>query len=204
MQDRDETKGAGAMRSQINWALLGLVIERPSYGYELAARFERVYGDILHVSSNSHIYKALDSLVGRSMIRASPEANPVSSGTDRQPKRHYFATDQGRKRYQKHLVEQMREARRRSQLLARQLAVFESKPQVALEIIDAIEEACLEEAIRAPMSPPSLGPSTDFGSALIDRLAAEESRVAMEEELRWIACARREFKALAEGEVSPG
>jgi DNA-binding PadR family transcriptional regulator len=29
------------MRSLVNWALLGLVIERPSYAYELARRFER-------------------------------------------------------------------------------------------------------------------------------------------------------------------
>ena len=33
----------GSMQSPVNWALLGLVIERPSYAYELAQRFERTY-----------------------------------------------------------------------------------------------------------------------------------------------------------------
>jgi len=31
------------MHSQVNWSLLGLVIKRPSYAYELAKRFERTY-----------------------------------------------------------------------------------------------------------------------------------------------------------------
>lgn len=35
------------MRSPLNWALLGLVIQRPSYGYELVQRFERIYEDAL-------------------------------------------------------------------------------------------------------------------------------------------------------------
>ena len=35
------------MQSPVNWALLGLVIERPSYAYELAKRFERTYGSVL-------------------------------------------------------------------------------------------------------------------------------------------------------------
>ena len=50
------------MRSPINWALLGLVIQRPSYGYELVQRFERTYEDALELSSPSQVYTALDAL----------------------------------------------------------------------------------------------------------------------------------------------
>ena len=38
---------AAPMHSPVNWALLGLIIERPSYAYALAQRFERTYGSPL-------------------------------------------------------------------------------------------------------------------------------------------------------------
>jgi DNA-binding PadR family transcriptional regulator len=196
------SSGAKGMRSPVYWALLGLVIERPSYGYELIARFERVYGDILSISSDSQIYNALNVLEDRSLIGGTLLASPVSGGTARQPKRHYRATELGREGYRVQLVVQMREARRHSQRLARQLAVFARRPQMALEVIDGIEEVCLEEAIRAPMPSPSLRSAAGSGSALVDRLAAEESRLAMEATLPWIEYARATFKALREGESS--
>jgi hypothetical protein len=34
-------RSTATMRSPINWGLLGLLIQRPSYGYELVQRFER-------------------------------------------------------------------------------------------------------------------------------------------------------------------
>jgi DNA-binding PadR family transcriptional regulator len=195
-------KSVGTMRSPINWALLGLVIGRPSYGYELARRHERVYGDVQPVSGDSHIYKALDALERRSLISGTPGPRPVSSGTDRQRKLHYRATPAGEQSYQEHLIEQLREDRRRSQMLIRQLAVYESRPLVALEILQRGEAACVEEAVRAPGSPSSDGSPVDVGSELIARLAAEERRLAMEAKLPWFRYARREFRALAEGRSS--
>jgi DNA-binding PadR family transcriptional regulator len=38
------------MQSPVNWALLGLVIERPSHAYELAHRFDRTYDGALSLS----------------------------------------------------------------------------------------------------------------------------------------------------------
>ena len=38
-------KDSSPMQSAVQWALLGLVIERPSYGYELVKRFEDVPRD---------------------------------------------------------------------------------------------------------------------------------------------------------------
>lgn len=69
-----------------------------------------------------------------------------------------------------------------------------------LEILERVEEACVEEAVRASAVPPSAGAA---GSDLMGRLAAEESRLSMEAKLPWFRYARREFKALAEGRDSP-
>jgi DNA-binding PadR family transcriptional regulator len=192
-------KGSGAMGSPVSWALLGLVIERPSYGYELARRFERVYGDVQHVSGDAHIYRALDTLEKRLLIEEMSEGRRGARGTDRQRKVHYGATAAGEQGYREHLVQQMHDDCRGSQLLIRELGVLRSDPQAVLEILERVEEACVEEAVRASAVPLSAA----AGSDLTGRLAAEESRLSMEAKLPWFRYARREFKALAEGRGSP-
>ncbi len=88
------------MRSLVSWSLLGLVIERPSYGYELVQRFERTYGDVLELSSPSQIYTALDALQRRSLIEvlaagAAPGVVASQSPTTRRRSRACAATRTG-------------------------------------------------------------------------------------------------------------
>ncbi|HTA36332.1 MAG TPA: PadR family transcriptional regulator, partial [Solirubrobacteraceae bacterium] len=121
---------AAPMQSPVNWALLGLVIERPSYAYELAQRFERTYGEVLALSSVSHVYTALSALKGRSLISEIP-----GTRTGAQPKPRYEATDEGMLLYGEWLVGQVGEDRRRQQLFVLQLARFSRDPRAALEIL---------------------------------------------------------------------
>ncbi len=180
------------MQSAVQWALLGLVIERPSYGYELAQRFEAAYAGMLHLSGISYVYTALDTLQRRGMIEEIP-----GTRSGRQPKPRYRATADGVDSYKERLTAQIQEDFRRSRLFARQLAVFAHEPDVALEIIERYSEACLEEASSAPI--PSAGEHAgETVSGLAERLVSEESRLAMEAKLPWVEYARREFKALAE------
>jgi hypothetical protein len=79
-------RGAAAMRSPIAWALLGLLIERAGYGYDLFERFGRTYGDSLGLSSPSQVYKALNVLEQRQLIEALPHEQ-VDRGTSREPSR---------------------------------------------------------------------------------------------------------------------
>jgi DNA-binding PadR family transcriptional regulator len=183
----------GAMRSPVNWAVLGLMIERPSYGYEILQRFERNYGDLLKLSSPSQIYTALDSLRERGMIEATIEASPGVAS--RQPKLHYRATEEGVRRYQEHLMGQAEEDRRRSSLFARELAAL--APEAALAVLDRYEQMCLAQATMAQRR--DVEPATpDASKTLADRLAGEEERVAMEAKLPWIEYARRELRAMAD------
>lgn len=185
--------GAGVMRSPVNWAVLGLTIERPSYGYEILQRFERNYGGLLKLSSPSQIYAALDSLRDRGMIEATSE--PLSGVASRQPKLHYRATEEGVRRYEEHLVDQAEDDRRRSSLFARELAAL--SPAAALAVLDKYEHVCLAQATRArPRDAPPAAP--DASTTLADRLAAEEERLAMEAKLPWIEYARRELRAVAD------
>lgn len=180
----------GAMRSPVNWAVLGLTIERPSYGYEILQRFERNYGELLRLSSPSQIYTALDSLMGRGMIEATSE--PPDGVASRQPKLHYHATERGVQRYQEHLVDQAEENRRRASLFARELAAL--APDAALSVLDRYEQMCLAQAARARPAGAGLS-EADKSASLADRLVTEEERLAGEAKLPWIGYARAELQA---------
>jgi DNA-binding PadR family transcriptional regulator len=185
--------GAGAMRSPVNWAVLGLTIERPSYGYEILQRFERNYGELLRLSSPSQIYTALDSLIDRGLIEATSE--PPAGVASRQPRLHYRATENGVQRYQEHLIDQAEEGRRRANLFTRELAAL--APDAALAVLEHYEQMCLTQAAKA--HPVHTGPTApEYTNSLADRLAAEEERLAMEAKLPWIEYARRELRAAAD------
>jgi DNA-binding PadR family transcriptional regulator len=177
--------------SLVQWALLGLLIERPSYGYELAQRFERTFGGILRLSGVSYVYTALDGLRRRGLIEE------VEVGDERRmPRVHYRTTARGVAAYQERLLTQMRENDRRSRLLARQLAVLAPEPELALGILDRYERACLQEAEEAP----AVATQTASGATpaeLAARLAAEESRLSLDAKLAWVEYARRELKMLS-------
>jgi len=182
-----------AMRSPINWALLGLVIQRPSYGYELVQRFERTFGEALELSSPSQIYTALDALVRHALIETVP-GEELSVAGGRQPKPHYRATVEGTRDYERWLIGWLQQERRRSRLFAQQLAVL--APAAALRVLERCEQACLREASSARAGGAVDGPSQDVERALADRLAAEEDRLAIRARLDWIEHARGQLKAL--------
>ena len=176
-----------AMRSPINWALLGLLIRRPSHGYELLQRFKRAYPGTLELSSPSQIYTALDSLQRRGLIRPS---TPESRSADpvRQRKLQYTATPAGIDAYERWLSEQVSEGPQHSQLLAEHVATV--GPEYALRVLDH----CAELALTAM----GAGRSEDERpGALADRLAAEDRRLRAGAVLAWIEYARSELRAVA-------
>lgn len=176
------------MRSSVNWALLGLVIDRSSYGLELAHRFQRLYGDVLPVSGESHIYSALDSLKGRGMIAVIPEAELV-----RQPKLHYQATQLGVRSYEEWVVAQVDEERRRQELWVRQLAIFARDPVAALHMIGRFEHQYLKGAGQTGCSP--CDSASDARPRVVDELVDEQSRIAVGGMLSWLQYARERFEA---------
>lgn len=185
------------MQSPVNWALLGLIIDRPSYAYELAHRFERDYCGALSLSSTSHVYTALAALQERGLVEE------VSGGTGRQPKPRYRATGEAVEQYQRWLVSQLSEDRRRQRLFALQLATLMRRPELAGKVIDGYEQACLAEGSAAapplPSGANSDGEDEDRHIRLADRIVSQESRLAIGACLAWVQYVRRELKALTEG-----
>jgi len=187
---RAERHDAAPMRSPVNWALLGLIIEQPSYAYHLAQRFERRYGAVLPLSNIGHIYTALGMLGGRSMIEEIP-----GTRAGRQPKPHYRATALGVKEYREWLVGQVGEDRRRNQLFVLALAALSNEPEELLEVMAGYEQAWLSEGMRTPIAR-ARDAASGSASALLRRLTEEENRLAVGAKLAWIEYARQELKKL--------
>jgi DNA-binding PadR family transcriptional regulator len=186
------------MTSQVNWAVLGLLIERPDYKYRLAQRFESSYGDVLSFGSPSHINAAVEALMRRGLIEKMPRRRDRSGPERREPGPHYRATPEGRQGYRQWMLAQASEVRRQSRLFSRQLAVLAGEPDVALEILEHRQKACLEDVTRAQGA---VAEGTLPGSSapgLADRLVAEDDRTAVHSALTWSNYARSEFKALKE------
>jgi len=74
------------------YAILGLVIERPGYGYQLAQRLDERFGSSGFAPSG--VYSALDQLSRNAFVRAAGELGP---GPARRaaPRMIYEATEQG-------------------------------------------------------------------------------------------------------------
>jgi DNA-binding PadR family transcriptional regulator len=188
------------MQSSVNWALLGLVIERPSYAYELAQRFERTYGDALTLSSVSHAYTALGTLQTRGLIEELP-----GTRTGRQPKPHYRATAKGLEEYHEWLIGQVAEEGRRQRVFLLQLTALTREPGKALKLIEDYEQACLAETRTTPIALAAReGDSPADARELQARLIAEEKRLAVGAKIAWAHYARRELKALLAGAHAHG
>jgi DNA-binding PadR family transcriptional regulator len=183
------------MRSPIGWGVLGLLIERTGYGYDLVNRFERTYRDTIELSSPSQIYKALTALEDRGLIEKAPREQTALE-EPRQPKPHYRATAEGLRGYQDWLLVQVTQERQRSSLFAIQLAMLE--PKAALALLDRCEQTYLTQQ-QAPPGDPSLGGGA---CTLARRLVAEVRRLEAGQTLKWTEYARRELQAAiaAQGE----
>lgn len=176
------------MSSQVNWLVLGLVIERPSYGNELFIRYERHYAATQPISGSSHIYEALNALERRRLI----ERFPVDEG-GRQPRAYHRATRQGVRGYEEWLVTLIDTEQRRCELLAQQLGMLARSPTVGLRILERLEERCLDASgqVGAP-SARRLG----LRDELVDDLVNERLRIAVGGTLSWLRHAIERFEAL--------
>jgi DNA-binding PadR family transcriptional regulator len=176
------------MQSPVNWALLGLIIERPSYAYELAQRFERTYDGAIALSSVSHVYTALANLRDRALVEQVPGTGPGVRS-----RRRFRATEEGLREHGEWLVGQVAAERRRQRVLMAQLGALARTPERALEILDDYEQACLAEIAAAPAGGQEHeGPGT---TRLVARLAGEETRLSVAAKLKWAQYARAQLQA---------
>lgn len=183
-----------AMHSPVNWALLGLVIERPSYAYDLAQRFERRYGPVLALSNIGHVYTAITALEGRGLIEEIP-----GTREGRQPRPRYRATEQGAGAYTEWLIGQVGEDARRRQLFVLALAALTNEPAQLIDVVERCEQSWLSQGMSTAIGREGEG-APESVAAVLRRLLEEENRLSVGAKLAWVEYARAELKKLAEGQ----
>lgn len=198
---------AAKLKSPVNWAVLGLVLERPAYGYELVTRLERRYSGVLD-PKQSHIYDALDRLERASLIEPLPPDASAGSDENDGPKQasrrgrklHYRATALGSQAFREYVASLLREDDpQRLELLRRMGSVVALHQIDALEdLVDRYEDHCLKEAGRLGL-PPSRDANASASEnvrVVVERLMVMSRHANLEAQYAWLARAREEIAFL--------
>jgi DNA-binding PadR family transcriptional regulator len=182
------------MRSPVNWALLGLIIERESYAYELARRFQNTYANTLTLSSTSHVYTALGVLQGRSLIEQLPGAR-----RGRQPKPSYRATALGLQGYAEWLVGFVSEDRKRQVMFVLGLSALARNVNWVAEVLERCEQAWLaQEGEKALVE--GAGVPDGPGAELASRILSQENGLTVAAKLTWVRDVRQMLNDLVSGD----
>lgn len=186
------------MRSPVNFAVLGLVIERPSYGYELLKRLQSRYDGLLEVRSPSHVYAALDRLQREGLVEGLTVAAAGDEAPARQPKVNYRATAAGAFEYRQWLAERLHDDEERVELLGRLIAVGVRDLDGLGDLLDRYDAQCVAATQRMPLADRAAAEAgAESPAEFVRRLVAEERRFVLEGQLRWIDYAREELRARA-------
>jgi DNA-binding PadR family transcriptional regulator len=191
------------MRSAINWAVLGLVIERPGHGYDVLQRFESAYTGVIELTSHSQINGALKALEQRGMIERLRPDDPNPDAQAR-PRACYRPTTTGLRDYEQWLNSFSPRGADAPGVFARQVAVLPTA--TALGVIERYEQACLNETsmIRVARAQESAGGRAAVGRAgdqsLEAQLISEEKHLALAAKIQWARYARSRIEALRASE----
>lgn len=173
------------MKTSAKYAVLGLLLERPSYGYELVLRFRHAFAGAHWGLSAQALYAALDRLERGGLIE--PLDGDGHSGSRRQPKRPYRVTAAGARELERFLDEPMGPDATRAELLVRLRCAAALDAGALTRMLDAHEQACREELAR-------IDADAGAADALADRLAREQQRLGVTARLAWVDYARRELR----------
>lgn len=192
------------MRSPVNWAVLGMLIERPSYGYELHQRIVRRFPSEVLAPLPSHVYAALNLLERADLIEELPDEDADTGRRRRQPKVHYRVTPAGARAFRNWLATQLRADPGQLELVQRlALAAGMGRPGLLEELVDAYEHACTQAAQALPM-PGGDGGRARSPEALVRRLTVAAQRTALEGQMEWLRYARKEIESYVRGEETTG
>jgi DNA-binding PadR family transcriptional regulator len=168
------------------YAVLGLLLEQPSYGYEVLVRFRRAFDVAQWGISPQGLYASLDRLERDGLIE--PVDVSDRDTRRRQPRTPYRVTPSGADELRRFLDTPMSADPSRAELLVRLQCVAAQDADALLRMLDDHEQTCLDELGRMPERPPAADDS------LVERLALEERRLGIQARLLWVDYARHELR----------
>ena len=175
------------MKASAKYAVLGLLLERSSYGYEVLVRFRRAFGAAQWAVSPQGLYSSLDRLERDGLIE--PLGDVVDDASRRQPKRPYRVTPAGVAELHRFLAAPMGPDASRAELLVRLRCGAAHDAGALPRMLDDHERACLDELVQIGAE------AARDGDALFDRLTREQRRLGVEARLAWVGYAREQLRA---------
>lgn len=177
-----------------HWLVLALVIERPSYGYELSERYMQRFAMILPLGANN-VYGSLDQLERYELIAQQHSVERRATRGARGKRAYYEATLKGVNAHAAWLRYPIREEHWKTELLAR-IATATSIATVGLrKLVDEYEQhASKDFELAARLLPDPDEPIEDVRT-LLNALIGQERRMKCVAEQRWAESARRAIGA---------
>lgn len=189
----------------LKYAVLGLLVARRGYGYELVQRLKGRLGPAWQLSAST-VYAALDQLEGEGLVcgHAEGAVGAAPSQSERRGTRRvvYEATRAGSETFEGWLQQPSLRAEPIRGELALKLAVArrEDLPALlaAIEQAGQVAAAAREECAAAVT--PAVGRRWEDA---IGTLVASAALNRIDGELRWLGFARSALESLAKGEPAP-
>lgn len=183
------------MKAGTKYAVLGLLLERPSYGYEVLTRFRRAFDAGQWAISPQGLYASLDRLERDGFIEPVVALTPEASR--RQPKTPYRVTGHGEDALRRFLQTPMGADPSRAEFLVRLQCAASQDTDALLLMLEGYERACLDELSRIGAETlEDAAPHAHLGR-LVERLAREDRRLGIQARLTWIEFARQQLRSLA-------
>lgn len=176
--------------------VLGQLIGRPSYGYELRDRLRSLYSDVLGLSDGA-VYAALGALARRGLVAA------VEDATRRPDQRVYYEiTDDGIRHYREWKATAPRKAPLREELHLQLITATEEDVPALVEATRTFEDECRAQ-LRQLLERPLDGPAGSairggaFGATLVQDAVVSHLQAMME----WAQRSRRALEGM--GDAGP-
>ena len=186
------------LRSPAVWLVLGLVIERPSHGYEISQRYQERFGWFLSISGSS-VYTALDRLRTGGLIEEIPDEEAEDRDARSRNRRCCRATRSGAEAYRGWVALRMRDDQQQIRLLAQIASTAMLGTGSALEVLEHFEDRCALEMKGLPLLDGGLVRDGSFGD-LVQSMVGDWLRRRMSADLEWAQDARRAVLARARRE----
>jgi DNA-binding PadR family transcriptional regulator len=176
-------------------AVLGLVIERPGYGYDLARRLEERCG--AWGWERTGVYSALDQLVREENVRSARDRGSGATGRAA-PRAIYEATPKGRDFFRDWIFESSALSPVRQEL---DLKILFSGPEFLPRLIDqtwAQEQKCIDDLRALTSGVPARGVSRGaptWGEAVVVLQRDAEIRL-LQMRIEWLQNARGVMKEI--------
>jgi DNA-binding PadR family transcriptional regulator len=168
-------------------AVLGLVIERPGYGYQLAQRLDERFGSSGFALSG--VYSALDQLSRDELVRSSGETAAIP-GSRAAPRTVYEATEEGVDHFEDWMLDASSTPPLRDEL---HMKIALCRPHNVPRLIDVIsgqELVCLGRLADLKRLAGQHAPSSRDWSRLMRMLAAEAEVAFWNARIEWLQNAR--------------